>query len=92
LGPSIQQLDSAWGAKWRDQNERQFYSHRLPIIQAIQRRHASGQASSLMEAAVKVEALRTETHGGMSLNRGVLTGRREDWFFFEFEFESFGNA
>ena len=24
-GPSIQQLDSVWGAKWRDQTERPFY-------------------------------------------------------------------
>ncbi|KAN0083542.1 hypothetical protein V8E54_002630 [Elaphomyces granulatus] len=33
------------------------------------RRHASGRASSLMEAAVEVEALRMETSQGMSLNR-----------------------
>ena len=68
-GPSVEQLDSAWGPRWRDQTERQFYSRRLPIIKAIQGRHASGIASSLQEAAVQVEGLRTEQHGGMSLNK-----------------------
>ncbi|KAN0085565.1 Transcriptional activator of glycolytic enzymes domain containing protein, partial [Elaphomyces granulatus] len=68
-GPSVEQLDSAWGPRWRDQTERQFYSRRLPIIKAIQGRHASGIASSLQEAAVQVEGLRTEQHGGISLNK-----------------------
>jgi hypothetical protein len=68
-GPSIQQLDSAWGAKWRDPTEKQFYHRRLSIIKAIQRRHESGQASSLQEGAVQLEALRTGVHEGMSLNK-----------------------
>jgi hypothetical protein len=49
--------------------EKQFYSRRLPIIKAIQQRHESGKASSLHEGAVQVEALRTHTHGTMSLNK-----------------------
>jgi len=79
-GPSSQQLDSAWGAKWRDPTEKQFYHRRLSIIKAIQRRHESGQASSLQEGAVQLEALRTGVHEGMSLNkfnkvlRGVAAG------------------
>ena len=68
-GPSIQQLDSAWGAKWRDPTEKQFYHRRLSIIKAIRRQHESGQASSLQEGAVQLEALRTGIHEGMSLNK-----------------------
>jgi hypothetical protein len=37
---------------WKDPNEKQFYSRRLPIIKAIRQRYATGQASSLQEAAV----------------------------------------
>jgi hypothetical protein len=38
-----------------DQNEDQFYSHRLPIIKVIQQRRASGKASSMWEAAAQQE-------------------------------------
>jgi hypothetical protein len=41
------------GARWRDQNEGQFYSHRLPIIKVIQQRRASGKASSMWEAVAQ---------------------------------------
>lgn len=68
-GPSIQQLDSTWGARWKDQNESQFYSRRLPIIRAIQQRCASGKASSLQEAAAQLETLRLQGGGSMSLNK-----------------------
>jgi len=68
-GPSIQQLDSTWGAKWKDQNERQFYSRRLPIVKAIQQRYASGKASSLQEAAARLETLRLQGGESMSLNK-----------------------
>ena len=68
-GPSIQQLDSTWGAKWKDQNERQFYSRRLPIVKAIQQRYASGKATSLQEAAVQLETLRLQGGESMSLNK-----------------------
>jgi hypothetical protein len=59
-GPSIQQLDSTWGAKWKDQNERQFYSRRLPIIKAIRELHASGAATSLQQAASQLEKQRVD--------------------------------
>jgi Centromere DNA-binding protein complex CBF3 subunit, domain 2/Transcriptional activator of glycolytic enzymes len=68
-GPSIQQLDSTWGAKWRDSTEKQFYHRRLPIIKAIQQRYEASQASSLQEAAVQLEMLRMQVHEGISLNR-----------------------
>ena len=68
-GPSIQQLDSTWGAKWRDPTEKQFYHRRLPIIKAIQQRYEASQASSLQEGAVPLEMLRMQVHGGISLNK-----------------------
>jgi hypothetical protein len=64
-GPSIEQLDSTWGAKWKDQNERQFYSRRLPIIKALRQLHASGAATSLQQAATQLETQR----GSMTLNK-----------------------
>jgi transcriptional activator of glycolytic enzymes GCR1 len=60
LGPSIQQLDFTWGAKCKDQNERQFYSRRLPIIKAIRDLHASGAATSLQQAASQLEKQRVD--------------------------------
>jgi hypothetical protein len=68
-GPSIQQLDSIWGAKWRDQTEKQFYGRRLPVIKAIQQRHASGKASSLQEAAAQLETLRLQGGRSISLHK-----------------------
>jgi hypothetical protein len=69
--PSIQQLDSTWGTKWKDQNERQFYSRRLPIIKAIRELH--GAATLLQQTASQLEKQR----GLMTLNKFGKTLKRQ---------------
>jgi transcriptional activator of glycolytic enzymes GCR1 len=67
IGLGSGQLDSSWGAKWMDQNERQLYSRRLPIIKAI---HASGAATSLQQASKKWQIW----NHGMSILLYVFVG------------------
>jgi hypothetical protein len=66
-GPSIMQLNATWGARWKANNECQYYSRRLPIIKAIEGLVARGQAFTHQEAAVTLETLRLQ--GNISLNR-----------------------
>jgi len=67
FGPSILQLNATWGARWKAGAEIQYYCRRLPIIKAIEHLHVSGEASTLSEAAARLETVRLSVN--MSLNR-----------------------
>jgi hypothetical protein len=72
-GPSIVQLNATWGARWKTPKEGQFYSRRLPIIEAIEGLVAKGRASSTQEAAATIETLRLQ--GNISLNKLAVNCR-----------------
>ena len=65
--PSILQLNATWGARWKAGAEIQYYYCRLPIIKAIECLHVSGEASTLLEAAARLETVWLSIN--MSLNR-----------------------